>query len=89
MSWVDRVVEKDVLPDPLLRRGIRRLVRERARMAAQGGPEAQQARLTDWVRTLRESPIAIEARAANEQHYEVPAEFFELVLGRRLEYSCG
>ena len=24
----------------------------------------------------------------NEQHYEVPAEFFQLVLGPRLKYSC-
>ena len=27
-------------------------------------------------------------RAANEQHYEVPAAFFELVLGPRLKYSA-
>jgi cyclopropane-fatty-acyl-phospholipid synthase len=26
---------------------------------------------------------------ANEQHYEVPAAFFEHVLGRHLKYSCG
>ena len=89
MTWIDRVVEQDLLPDPLLRLGIRRLVRERARIEARGGPEAQQERLMDWVRTLRESPVAIQAQAANDQHYEVPAAFFELVLGRRLKYSCG
>lgn len=27
--------------------------------------------------------------AANEQHYEVPARFFEAVLGPYLKYSCG
>jgi cyclopropane-fatty-acyl-phospholipid synthase len=89
VSWIDRVVEKDLLPDPLLRLGIRQLVRLRARVEAKGGAEAQQARLMDWVRTLRASPIAIETQAANQQHYEVPAEFFALVLGRRLKYSCG
>ena len=58
-------------------------------MEAQGGAEAQQARVMDWVRTLRESPIAVETQAANDQHYEVPPAFFELVLGRHLKYSSG
>jgi cyclopropane-fatty-acyl-phospholipid synthase len=40
-----------------------------------------------FVETLRASPVAIETRAANEQHYELPCEFFELVLGRHLKYS--
>ena len=35
----------------------------------------------DWVRQLRESPIAIETEAANEQHYEVP--------GRLLRAACS
>ena len=82
VTWIDRIVERDLLPDPVLRLGIRWLVRERARREGEGGVEAQQARLMDWVRTLRESPIAIETEAANEQHYEVPAAFFALVLGR-------
>ncbi len=37
---------------------------------------------------LKQSPIAIEADQANRQHYEVPAEFFQLVLGTRKKYSC-
>ncbi|WP_247870127.1 cyclopropane-fatty-acyl-phospholipid synthase family protein [Methylophaga sp. SB9B] len=36
---------------------------------------------------LRKSPIAIETQAANEQHYEVPAEFYQLALGKNLKYS--
>jgi cyclopropane-fatty-acyl-phospholipid synthase len=37
---------------------------------------------------LRRSPIAIHTDDPNRQHYEVPTEFFELVLGKRLKYSC-
>ena len=37
---------------------------------------------------LRRSPIAEQVEKANEQHYEVPAEFFRLVLGPRLKYSA-
>ena len=86
---LDALLEKDVLPDAVLRLGIRRLCAERARDVGHGGIEARQGRLSAWVETLRRSPIAIETRAANEQHYEVPAAFFRLVLGRRLKYSSG
>ncbi len=86
---LDALVERDLLPDRVLRLGIRRLVALRAREVARGGIEARQARLEAWVETLRHSPIALETRAANEQHYEVPAAFFRLVLGRRLKYSCA
>jgi cyclopropane-fatty-acyl-phospholipid synthase len=40
------------------------------------------------VEALRKSPIADQPEAANAQHYEVPPEFFEAVLGPRLKYSC-
>lgn len=86
---LDALVESGLLPDLVLRLGIRRLVAQRWRLEARGGVEAQQARLSAWVETLRRSPIAIETAAANEQHYEVPAAFFRLVLGRRLKYSCA
>jgi len=88
-SWLDAALERDLLPDWTLRAGIRRLVAERARTEARGGREAQQERLMRWVETLRRSPIAVQTHAANEQHYEVPAAFFEQVLGRRLKYSCA
>ena len=40
------------------------------------------------VAALKTSPIALATAAANQQHYEVPAAFFEKVLGRHLKYSC-
>jgi cyclopropane-fatty-acyl-phospholipid synthase len=89
MSRLDAFLERDLLPEPLLRLGVRRLVAQRARAVREGGVEAQQERLSAWVETLRESPVAIHPRAANEQHYEVPAAFYRLVLGRRLKYSCA
>jgi cyclopropane-fatty-acyl-phospholipid synthase len=41
------------------------------------------------VAQLKKSPIAVHTDKANDQHYELPAEFFQLVLGRRLKYSSG
>ena len=54
----------------------------RHRLAAQGDTEA------DFADGMTSFPIAEHAAAANRQHYEVPAAFFERVLGPRLKYSC-
>jgi cyclopropane-fatty-acyl-phospholipid synthase len=83
-----RLLEKDLIPDALIRVGIRRLLAERLREEDKGDPEAQQAHLMELVEQLRRSPIAVHTDAANAQHYEVPSEFYHLVLGRHLKYSC-
>ena len=80
---LDSLIESGRVPDPVLRLGIRtnlalRLARERRKSYAER--EA-------FVEELRGSPIATQVEKANEQHYEVPAEFFRLVLGPRLKYS--
>src|ERR1039458_9779960 len=41
------------------------------------------------LRPRRRGPIAESVGRANEQHYELPVEFFELFLGPRLKYSSG
>jgi cyclopropane-fatty-acyl-phospholipid synthase len=81
------LLERDWLPDFLIRFGIRRLLAERLREERRPDAEAQQAHLMRFVEELRASPVAIATREANEQHYEVPNEFFQRVLGRHLKYS--
>jgi cyclopropane-fatty-acyl-phospholipid synthase len=85
---LDRLLEADILPDRLIRFGIRRLLRERlAEEEAHGDVEAQRAHRMRLIRELSDSPIAIETAAANEQHYEVPTRFYQLCLGPRFKYS--
>ena len=86
---IDALLEKNLLPDRLVRVGIRRLLAQRLREENKGGMEEQQAHLMALVADLKKSPIAIETEAANEQHYEMPTRFFQLCLGRRLKYSGG
>src|SRR6185312_6588727 len=88
-SLAMNLLERDLVPDFLIRRRIRSLLGDRLREASAGGPEQQQQRLRQLVRGLAESPVAIETAAANEQHYEVPTEFYQRVLGRHLKYSSG
>lgn len=86
-SLAMRLLERDLVPDFLIRRRIRALLAARLREEDQGDPERQQQRLQEFVRQLAASPVAIETRAANEQHYEVPTEFYTRVLGKHLKYS--
>ncbi len=78
---LDLLLEKNFLPDRLVRFGIRRLLNLRLRT------ESKRADLPALIEELQCSPIAIETCAANEQHYEVPTRFYQLCLGRRLKYS--
>ena len=84
---IDSLLERNLLPDFLLRFGIRRLLAQRLREEDKGGVEAQRAHLQALIAELRRSPIAIATAAANEQHYEVPTRFYQLCLGPRLKYS--
>jgi cyclopropane-fatty-acyl-phospholipid synthase len=84
-----KLLELDLVPDFLIRRRIRSLLAERLREEDQGDPERQQQRLNEFLRRLRAGAVAVETRAANEQHYEVPTEFYQKVLGRHLKYSCA
>jgi cyclopropane-fatty-acyl-phospholipid synthase len=80
--------EKGWVPDSLIRLGIRRLCQERLRDESKLLQENGEAFRAERFASLRASPIAVETRAANEQHYEVPTEFYKLVLGRHLKYSA-
>jgi cyclopropane-fatty-acyl-phospholipid synthase len=86
---LDRALERGLLPDPLLRAGSRWGAWSRLRRERRGGVEAQGERLGALVQTMRSGPIAESVARANEQHYELPVEFFELFLGPRLKYSSG
>jgi cyclopropane-fatty-acyl-phospholipid synthase len=82
-------LENNLLPDRLIRMGIRRLHRARLLGEQRDGVESQQEAFRSFLTDLRQSPVAIHTDKANEQHYELPPEFFRLVLGPRLKYSGG
>ena len=83
------LAEKGLLPDAIIRLGIRRLCRQRLVDASNIVEALMEREHADWIDVLKESPIALVPEKANEQHYEVPPRLFELVLGDRLKYSSG
>ncbi|QDT09751.1 SAM-dependent methyltransferase [Planctomycetes bacterium K23_9] len=84
-----QLAEKRWLPDPVIRIGMRRLLRERLQVEEQRANGDYDEALDRFADQQRQSLVTIDTHRANEQHYEVPAEFFQLVLGPRLKYSCG
>ncbi len=83
LNWV----EQGIVPDALVRAGIRRLCRQR--LAETGSENCElTAELTQrFAASLGASPVAVATDKANEQHYELPPRFFELVLGPHRKYS--
>ena len=83
IAWAER----GLIPDVALRSGIRRLCAQRLQEESAGGIEAQSARFNQCLEQWAGSPVALHVDAANRQHYEVPAAFFQACLGKRLKYS--
>lgn len=71
-------------PDRLTQAAIARLVGRTRHRVSQASGDADQ----HFAAKMESYPIAIDVAAANAQHYEIPEEFFALVLGPQRKYSC-
>ncbi len=93
MSAVARLaidwVEQGLVPDAVIRGGIRRLCELRLRQIAAGDAEQSAAITERFLDSMDRAAIALLPERANEQHYEVPPEFFALVLGPSRKYSAA
>ena len=83
MKTAIELAEAGILPDSMIRIGIRRMLARR--LEEEAAAAAERAR---WRAGLARGPVTIHADAANAQHYELPTAFFERVLGPRLKYSA-
>lgn len=84
------LIHKGLIPDCIIRWGIRLQLRDHLQIL-QNNNNNTDSHTTKMkiVQQLRQQPIAIETAAANEQHYEVPAAFYDLCLGPCKKYSSG
>lgn len=81
-----KLIELGFVPDFITRIGIRHLLSMRLQDATLGTDTVQQRKM-DFVNELKTMPIAVLTEKANEQHYELPTEYFDKVLGRWKKYS--
>jgi cyclopropane-fatty-acyl-phospholipid synthase len=79
--------DRGILPDNLIRFGIRRLDKKRLQTERKKSISDQGKALFEFIDSMRTGPIAVQPHKANEQHYEIPPAFFQKVLGRHLKYS--
>jgi cyclopropane-fatty-acyl-phospholipid synthase len=84
---LDQALQRRLLPDPLLRAGSRFGAWDRERREGRGGVSAQEERFNELVARMSSGPVAEVPEKANQQHYELPAEFLGLILGPRRKYS--
>ena len=83
------LAERGQVPDVLIRLGIRHLLGDRLRELQADGPTTLATRQAAFVEEMRRGPIALVPDKANKQHYELPVEFFERVLGPHCKYSSA
>lgn len=83
------LAEKGKMPDTAIRAGIRKLLRDRKKLEEKASGEDQMEALHRFIEMMESGPVAVATDTANEQHYEVPSDLFQLFMGPHLKYSCG
>ena len=84
-----KLIEKGLMPDTLIRSGIRQLCKQRLSDEHIDNCELQSKRFNRFLQEIKSSDIAIKTEQANEQHYEVPSQFYQFALGGNLKYSSA
>ena len=81
------LTEKGLLPDYFIRAGIRYLLSKRLTSLISANAEVNQERKQEFIAAMDNAPIALVPDLANAQHYEIPAAFYDLCLGKHKKYS--
>jgi cyclopropane-fatty-acyl-phospholipid synthase len=89
MSLINDILAKGILPDFIIRWGIRQRLAQTLKEHLHPTAEGQLTALQQHITQLKASPLAIHTAEANEQHYEVPTAFYLRALGPRLKYSSA
>ncbi|MCG8528783.1 MAG: cyclopropane-fatty-acyl-phospholipid synthase family protein [Opitutales bacterium] len=79
-----RLAENGIIPTWLIRAGIRMRLKRKLEQEQDRHPAFKET----FVKMLRNSPIAIATDDANDQHYQVPTDFYKTILGPCLKYSA-
>jgi cyclopropane-fatty-acyl-phospholipid synthase len=87
ISHLIKAMETGTVPDSMIRFGIRQLSKKRITEIKTGSIEADEKNRQIYIENLRAMPLAVHTKNANEQHYELPSDFFFYALGKHLKYS--
>jgi len=82
--WYNALLSRGLIPDFLLRRGVRSQGKQRLLIMEKSNPVKE---YNEFLKEASSGDIAIHTDDANNQHYEVDSEFFQYCLGKNLKYS--
>ncbi|GGI20586.1 MAG: cyclopropane-fatty-acyl-phospholipid synthase family protein [Oxalicibacterium faecigallinarum] len=88
IKYAIELSEHGRMPDTFIRAGIRHLLKSRLNEIAAHDIATSADMQHAFVQDMCIAPVALLPERANEQHYELPTEFFRLSLGHQLKYSC-
>ena len=83
--WFNPLLARGLIPDWILRRGVRSQGKERLNMMNKVDSTKEYSK---FIKEASTGNIAVNTDDANNQHYEVDSEFFKYCLGKNLKYSC-
>ena len=83
--WFNPLLARGLIPDWILRRGVRSQGKERLNMMSNVDSTREYSKFISEAST---GNIAVNTDDANNQHYELDSEFFKYCLGKNLKYSC-
>lgn len=86
---MDSIISSGLVPDFIIRSGIKKLLKDRLKEITPPQPQSLAEVKTKFIEMMKSSPLAVHTRDANEQHYEVPTDFYLYALGPKLKYSCA
>lgn len=89
ISHFIKAMENGHIPDQAIRFGIKQLLKKRLEQLQNPSLGLKQDAAQKYLEHLKSLPLAIHTGEANEQHYELPADFFLHTLGKNLKYSCS
>ena len=87
-NFAVELTESGYIPDSLVRHGIRQLLRQRLDEIHASDISLMSEDQNKFIEQMNMSDIALLPQKANEQHYEVPQEFYFHALGPHGKYSC-
>jgi cyclopropane-fatty-acyl-phospholipid synthase len=82
------VIERNIVPDWILRSAIRQEIEMELAKIYKLTSEERAAKVQAFVEELKTMPIAIQQAKANDQHYEVPDEFYTTVSHLATIHCC-
>ena len=85
--WYEGIIDRKSLPDSVLRFMIRYGLYKYSNRVRKLSDTDVKTNRDNFVHKSLSGPIALETEKAILQHYELPTEFFRLVLGKHMKYS--